>query len=206
MSPKGFNLQDSLRAVAPDKDSEAFVATQELQAGEPEPPAPAAEMSAEMQSAQSEPARVVKPTRSRRPAARKPKAAEPAEAELANFGVVIFLPEPLDRRLSAYRASTKKGYHTLLFDAIESTYSRLPELIREATGRSAETPEVVLFNRSRHTDKRIVDPSENPQSKRHTIRMTESNRQILSDLTEQFEAPSRNFLIVTALDAFLPPA
>jgi len=143
------------------------------------------------------------PTRSRAPRKPKTPAARPAgEHELVVSGLAIELPVEIDRRLAAYIAKTKKSHHTVLLDAVEATYDRLPDLIRTALGEDDEaTPKVTLFNRAPLVKPRPVHSGEKV---RRTLKVTASNRALLDELTERFGAPSRTFLIVTAYDAYLP--
>lgn len=113
------------------------------------------------------------------------------------------MPERIDARLSGFRAQTRKSHHAILLDAIESTYDELPGLIRTALGRDGEEEQRVnLFGRAPRTTALI--PAETGPKIRHTVRVTKSSRDLLDDLTARFEAPSRNFLVVTAYDAYLP--
>ena len=65
---------------------------------------------------------------------------EGEERETATKGVPVHLPVPLNDRLQAYMAKTRKSHQTVLLDAVSATYKRLPELIRQATAanRSAK--------------------------------------------------------------------
>jgi len=123
---------------------------------------------------------------------------EPATAPFA-----IELPIPINERLTAYRNRTRKSHHAVLLDAVETTYPDLPELIRKALGREEEAPAVSLFGRS----SRLAAPAPvglSEQKVIHRFRIRESNRQLLTELADSLGAPSRNFLIVTAYDAYLP--
>jgi|GEM_PF-1809112 len=122
--------------------------------------------------------------------------------EAMNVGIAIELPVDLDARLTSYRQATRKSLTATLLDAVESTYEQLPELIANATGR-ATAPKTNLFDRSPRLSM-PVNFGEKTEKVRHTIRITASNRALLDEITEQFGAPSRNFLVVTAYDAYLP--
>lgn len=131
-------------------------------------------------------------------------AVEPIDGrEAGSKGVAVELPVDLDRRLTAYRIRTKKSHPTILLDAVEKTYEQLPGLIRKALGVEDESPRTNLFDRG----PRVPAPirlDEGVEKVRHTIRIAKPHRELLDSLTDQFGAPSRNFLIVTAYDAFLP--
>lgn len=122
--------------------------------------------------------------------------------ETATKGVPVHLPSSLNDRLQSYMARTRKSHQTVLLDALEATYDRLPELIRQATAGEAaeEAPKASLF--ARPTRPAPVASGE-PRIK-HTVRVSPTNRKILDTITAELEAPSRNFVIITAYEAFLP--
>ncbi|KDA07185.1 hypothetical protein DC31_00240 [Microbacterium sp. CH12i] len=122
-------------------------------------------------------------------------------AETANKGVPVHLTEELNERLQAYMARKRWSHQTVLLDAIEATYARLPQLIDEATHANEETVErTPLFDRPA----RPVHTATGDARVKHTVRMTDSNRKTLDDITENLGAPSRNFLITVAYEAYLP--
>ena len=142
-----------------------------------------------------------------KPAQRTPakkRATEPSTggvAETATKGVPVHLTEELNERLQAYMARKRWSHQTVLLDAIEATYSRLPQLIDEATHADEESVErTPLFDRPA----RPVHTATGEARVKHTVRMTDSNRKILDDITESLGAPSRNFLIAVAYEAYLP--
>lgn len=123
-------------------------------------------------------------------------------AETASKGVPVHLTEELNERLQAYMARKRWSHQTVLLDAIEATYTRLQGLINEATHADEESVErTPLFDRP----VRPVHTATGEARVKHTVRMTDSNRKILDDITEQLGAPSRNFLITVAYEAYLPP-
>ena len=128
---------------------------------------------------------------------------EGEERETATKGVPVHLPVPLNDRLQAYMAKTRKSHQTVLLDAVSATYKRLPELIRQATAGGEETDEdwTDLFNRQ----KRPAPVSDAGPRVKHTVRVAPSYRAILDRVTAELDAPSRNFVIITAYEAFLPP-
>lgn len=127
-----------------------------------------------------------------------------AGEEPASKGVGVLLPESLDARLRHQHDETKKSFPTIVMDAVESTYERLPDLIAKATGREAEPVRPSLFGRPTGAERRVGGTSE--PTVRHTIRLSERNVKVLDDLTDEMLSPSRTLLLVTALDAYLPSA
>ena len=128
---------------------------------------------------------------------------EGEERETASKGVPVHLPVPLNDRLQAYMTKTRKSHQTVLLDAVSATYKRLPELIREATAGGEDSDEewTDLFNRQ----KRPAPVTDAGPRVKHTVRVAPSYRAILDRVTAELDAPSRNFVIITAYEAFLPP-
>ena len=89
----------------------------------------------------------------------------------------------------------------VLLDAIETTYERLPELIAEATAAASRKAErTVLFARPNPTA-----PKASGEARvKHTVKMSDTNRNVLDRVTAEVGAPSRNFLITVAYEAYLP--
>lgn len=152
------------------------------------------------------------PTKSKRqsPAQvrKRSKPAEPVASEgplSTAVQLIVELPEDVNKRLLAYKEKTRKSHTFILLRAVEMTYERLPELIREALGEEVEPAPIQLFERSARTSTPTRSDSDEP-TVQHTIRTTLRNRESLTNLAEELGAPSRNFLLVTAYDAFLPKA
>ncbi|WP_141677806.1 hypothetical protein [Microbacterium oleivorans] len=180
-------------------------------------PTPSAD---ENQLAQDNPAPAPAPavtsrTEAKTPAARKsdpPSAiaepiAEPTGAEdsreTASKGVPVHLPTSLNERLQAYMSKTRKSHQTVLLDALEATYHQLPDLVEKAiSGEAAEEPQerASLFARP----SRPAPMSSGEPRVKHTVRVSPTNRKILDQITAEVQAPSRNLLIITAYEAFLP--
>lgn len=161
-------------------------------------PAPAPEVAEEAaEEAPAEPAK-----KQRAPRRATATADGGGDRETASKGVPVQLTEDLNVRLQAYMARKRWSHQTVLLDAIEVTYKRLPELIREATAADDEAAErTSLFDRpSRPTPK-----ASGEARIKHTVRMSDSNRNILDRITEELGAPSRNFVITVAYEAYLPP-
>lgn len=142
--------------------------------------------------------------------ARKPRTTtstnEPDQATPASGGgaatgkshtVNVGLPESLNRRYLAYKDESNSSHPEILFDAIEATYERLPELLAARFGRPKEGPR--LFARPNQA----VNTT-NESVKTYLVRVSEENFSVLEDLWRELGAPNRNALIVTAYDAFLP--
>jgi len=176
-------------------------------AAEKEPTPTATEKVAEPAPVEPEPV----PTPKVAPAAKKPRTTkrtvapsvdpETGERETATKGVPVHLTEELDARLQAYMEAKRWSHQTVLLDAIEATYVNLGDLIQQATATVEESPQrVALFDRP----SRPAPKTTGEARVKHTIRMTESNRNTLDRITEELGAPSRNFLITVAYEAYLP--
>lgn len=141
------------------------------------------------------------PARKARAPRRAAAADDGGERETASKGVPVHLTEELNERLQAYMTRKRWSHQTVLLDAIEATYTRLPALIREATAADDEAAErTPLFDRpSRPTPK-----ASGEARVKHTVRMSDSNRNTLDRITEELGAPSRNFVITVAYEAYLP--
>ncbi|MDQ0729095.1 hypothetical protein [Microbacterium sp. W4I20] len=143
------------------------------------------------------------PTQKRKPAATAavPERATPTSVS-APAQLILELPESVNRRLASYRAKTRKSHAFVLLKAVESTYDRLPQLVKTALGEEDE-PTIQLFERSARTASPVRAEDDEPTFT-HSIRTTINNRKALSALAEELGAPSRNFLLVQAYNAFLP--
>lgn len=131
----------------------------------------------------------------------KPKDEDGGEGrETATKGVPVHLPDDINDRLSAFMQKTGRSHQIVLMDAIETVFEQLGDLIKERLGLE-ERPRTQLFER----DRQALKTSAFENRHKHTVRMTASNRRILDDLTEELGAPSRNFLIITAYNEYLPP-
>ncbi len=177
---------------APSKTPQAAAAPAEV-------PAPAPTPAAADDVTEAAPAEPAKKQRApRRPAA---AADSGGERETASKGVPVQLTEELNERLQAYMTRKSWSHQTVLLDAIEATYTRLPELISQATASDdAAAERTPLFDRpSRPTPK-----ASGEARIKHTVRMSDSNRNTLDRIAEELGAPSRNFLITVAYEAYLP--
>lgn len=167
-------------------------------AAAPEPtPAPARAAAADVETTPAaEPAK-----KQRTPRRQATDADAGGERETASKGVPVHLTEELNARLQAYMSRKSWSHQTVLLDAIEATYTRLPELISQATASDdAAAERTPLFDRpSRPTPK-----ASGEARIKHTVRMSDTNRNTLDRIAEELGAPSRNFLITVAYEAYLP--
>lgn len=164
----------------------------------------------------AEPAKVVEETpapvakKTARPAAKT--TAEPVGEETpgtseaaATAGIQVMIPQDLNDRLQAYLKKRKISHAKLLIEAIEKTYKRLPQLVNEAQGLEDDEEDdddrVFLFERPARERQQTAGA---PRAKHH-VRLTPKNRKLLDAVTEYAGAPSRNFMITVAYDAYLPP-
>jgi len=163
--------------------------------------APTAAQQAESQPSAPESAAQPIERKPRAPRRTQPRETEEGERETASKGVPVHLTEELNERLQDYMARKRWSHQTVLLDAIEATYTRLPELIRAASAADDETTErTPLFDRP----SRPAPKASGEARVKHTVRMSDSNRNILDRITEDLGAPSRNFVITVAYEAYLP--
>lgn len=121
----------------------------------------------------------------------------------ADQAIPFNLPLRVWNRLEAYRRATGISNPNILFNAIEATYERLPELVAARTvsfggGTGGGTR---LFNRPQTAAQRADDGE---TKKQLIIRVNKENKQILDDLWPEVGAPNRTVMAVAALDDFLP--
>lgn len=140
------------------------------------------------------------------PAPREPENMPEVTHETAAEGkadqpVQISLPSSIEARLAKFKAESGLSHPNILFDAIEATAERLPELVKAKTIQLGSAASVSLFNRPQTAVKRDIA---NEPKKTFIIRITKQNKAVLDDLVNQVEAPNRNVLIVTAYDTYLP--
>lgn len=185
----------SLRSLGTEEPTPTPVAEQETPtAPTPAPAAAAAEPEA------TAPSRV--PRRAQTTSKRSTSTTDRGEGGPAVKGVPVHLTEELNERLQEHMARTRRSHQTVLMDAIEATYSRLPDLVAKATLSDEQDAErTPLFDR---TPTRPAPTATGQARFKHTVRMTDRNRKILDDITEEVGAPSRNFLITVAYEAYLP--
>ncbi|PPF32634.1 hypothetical protein [Pseudoclavibacter sp. AY1H1] len=101
------------------------------------------------------------------------------------------------QRLEAHRKATGRSNPTIVFDAIDATIDKLPDLL---AGRVASAPTAKsLFDRE---DLRVHQERRNTE--RINIRIRDSNRTVLDELVKQVGAPDRSAMITAALDSYLP--
>lgn len=122
----------------------------------------------------------------------------------ADQAIPFNLPLTLWNRLEAYRRATGISNPNILFNAIEATYDRLPELVSARTvtfGGGADAGATRLFNRPATAAQRAADSE---PKKQLIIRVNKENKQVLDDLWPEVGAPNRTVMVVAALDDFLP--
>ncbi len=134
-----------------------------------------------------------------RKAPAKPSPASNSAAGESVKGLALELPKSLNDRLNAHHAQTKMSFVLTVMTAVEVAYPRLQELIDNKLGRHDEPARVSLF--AKPTRQRI---SRDEETERRTIRMSAGGLQVLDGLVEEFAAPSRTFLVIIALDNYLP--
>jgi hypothetical protein len=138
-------------------------------------------------------------------APQKPAAA--AETEIATAAMQIEIEPELDARLVAHRQSTRTAFHHIILDAVERTYPQLTELVARALGRESEEPSPATASMFDRVVSAAPITTEGRKDRAlHTIRTTLSNRALLDKIASDVGAPSRNFMISVALDAYLPKA
>jgi hypothetical protein len=150
----------------------------------------------------------------KRPTAPAPKSTPPAEpvgetapgtsTAPASAGIQVMISQELNDRLQSYLAKRKISHATLLLEAIEKTYKRLPDLVADARGLEDDEEDdddrVFLFERPAQERQQAAGA---PRAKHH-VRVTPKNRKMLDAVAKQVGAPSRNFMITVAYDAYLP--
>lgn len=123
----------------------------------------------------------------------------------ATAGIQVMIPQDLNDRLQDYLKKRKISHAKLLIEAIEKTYKRLPQLVNDAQGLEDDEEDdddrVFLFERPARERQQTAGA---PRAKHH-VRLTPKNRKLLDAVTEYAGAPSRNFMITVAYDAYLPP-
>ena len=121
----------------------------------------------------------------------------------ADQAIPFNLPLRVWNRLEAYRRATGISNPNILFNAIEATYERLPELVaaRTVSFGGGEGGGTRLFNRPQTAAQRADDGE---TKKQLIIRVNKENKQILDDLWPEVGAPNRTVMAVAALDDFLP--
>jgi hypothetical protein len=121
----------------------------------------------------------------------------------ADQAIPFNLPLTLWNRLEAYRKATGISNPNILFNAIEITYDRLPELVAARTVNfgGSDTGATRLFNRPATAAQRAADSE---PKKQLIIRVNKENKQVLDDLWPEVGAPNRTVMVVAALDEFLP--
>lgn len=171
-------------------------------AAAPERPEPSRAPRAEVQPKDRAP-RKQRAAADEAPRASAAPAADGGASSKADQAIPFNLPLRVWNRLEAYRRATGISNPNILFNAIEATYERLPELVAARTvsfggGTGGGTR---LFNRPQTAAQRADDGE---TKKQLIIRVNKENKQILDDLWPEVGAPNRTVMAVAALDDFLP--
>lgn len=216
MAGKSMSMAEKLASKVKPLQEEQTAPVQLVAVGEPVaaevPPSDA--VPAEVDTIQAEPPSpskaTPKPRAKRSPSSRPSRQAAPVVDDdeegspTDTVSAVVTIRKDIDDRLMEYRKRTRKSHPVILFDAIEGTYEQLPELVRIALGKEADSkPGPSLFDRSPRTETPITT-GESVVRVDHTIRITRANRRKLTEIAEEVGAPSRNFMMEIAYDAFLP--
>jgi hypothetical protein len=116
----------------------------------------------------------------------------------ADAGVPITLRESVYDRLIAYKKASGKTHPTILFDAIEATHDRMPDLIKSHTIQPETS--LGLFDRPKATAPRQDVPE--PKNT-FIIRVSHKNKAVIDDLVTQFGAPNQTQYTAIAYEAYL---
>jgi len=130
---------------------------------------------------------------------RAPRPSVLSEPATAAMGIDVGME--LHKRLVSFRNSARHSYHRIVLDAVESVYAELPSLVAKALDVELDSQPSSLFERSAALP---VSLDGREPRETHTVRMTEKNRETLNAITAEVGAPSRNFMICVALNAYLP--
>lgn len=214
MAGKSMSMAEKLASKVKPLQEDQAAPVQLAVVGEPAAPEVAPSDAAPAESVQAEspsPSKATpKPRVKRSPSPRPSRQSAPVVDDdtegspTDTVSAVVTIRKDIDDRLMAYRKTTRKSHPVILFDAIEGTYEQLPELVRIALGKEADSkPRPSLFDRSPRTETPITT-GESVVRVDHTIRITRANRRKLTEIAEEVGAPSRNFMMEIAYDAFLP--
>ena len=119
------------------------------------------------------------------------------KTERADKGVQVTLRKPVKEMLETYKRSSGMSHPNILFDALEFSYEELPNLIKDRATR-LDPDRKKLFARpsspARHED---------VETETFIVRMSQTNKDVIEDLWQQFEAPSRTALLAVAYEHYL---
>ncbi|MBF0816266.1 hypothetical protein IR155_07600 [Microbacterium paludicola] len=119
-----------------------------------------------------------------------------------SMSVELSAPESLSARIREFKSSTKVSMPTLVLDAVEATVDDLPQLIAERLGvQHPKAAQRKLFDRPAPT---VRISSRDEKTEAYPMRMRTDHVAVLDQLKDEVGAPSRNLLMVVALDAYLP--
>lgn len=183
---QSFNLK---RTAVPEVP--ATEPTSEAAAPEPTPPP-------RDEAAATESARGTQAEAQDRPRYQAPTA--PVDPGRADKGLTLRMPKSLYDRFKARKEREGISYPNLMFTAVSKTHKRLPELLATSTIDLAKD-EDNLFDLPTAVSK--VSDLAKEATEDLPMRVTAHNIQVLDNLKATYNAPSRNHLIITCLDAYL---
>lgn len=121
----------------------------------------------------------------------------------ADQPIQVTLPRSLMERLERFKTEQGLSHPTILFDAIDSTIDRLPDLVQKRTVSVSAPSGKSLFSRPQTVVRRSVGSDAEPKDT-FIIRISQENKDILTQLVTETGAPSRTVLLVAAYEAYLP--
>jgi hypothetical protein len=124
----------------------------------------------------------------------------PGDPGKADKGLTLRMPKSLYDRFKARKEREGISYPNLMFTAVSKTHKRLPELLATSTIDLAKD-EDNLFDLPTAVSK--VSDLAKEATEDLPMRVTAHNIQVLDNLKATYNAPSRNHLIITCIDAYL---
>lgn len=128
-----------------------------------------------------------------------PAAPQDDASDHADQPIQISLTKDVEARFREFVRRSGMSQPMAIFYAIETTYDRLPELLA-ARNVTITPPAASLFVKPAVVARKLDDAQPKGQ---FIIRIKKANKQLLANLVDQLQAPSRNALIETAVKAML---
>jgi hypothetical protein len=122
------------------------------------------------------------------------------DSRKADKGLTLRMPRSLFLRFRERKERDGISYPNLMFTAVSKTHKRLPELLAASTIDLSNDADN-LFDLPTAVSKLSDHAKEATEDL--PIRVTARNIQVLDTLKETYNAPSRNHLINTCIDAYL---
>lgn len=119
----------------------------------------------------------------------------------ATVGLTLRLGETLYTRLTQYKEAEGLSYPTAVLVAVQSTYSRLPQLLA-ARSIQIDNAGPNLFGLPAQVARRSTTATE--AKHQLPIKISPERRDVLNQIVDTTGASSLNELVCTALEAFLP--